>query len=322
MSRSAKREGNCLRRERESGVIRRPGPFSELSAVGPCTGVKAPSRARVDRAGEPHYYSRPITAMGALRRRTRIGGGLRALFAVCVLLAPASPAAGQVVEGVLMEDGSDRVVRFGSVALLHEDRSVAVTSQASITGRFSLEAPEPGAYYVYAIALGYRATLDGLFELGRGDTLRIQFRVPADAVPIDSLSVTVAPRRSRLDRSGFYERRRTNMGLFLTEADVLKTRAFETSDIFRKQPGAWVSPVSSSRLGFTQNRVLLRNGCVPAFFMDGNLIRRAGESGLHMDEFVRPDEIAGIEIYRGSSEIPLEYGGPTGPCGIVVIWTH
>ena len=88
------------------------------------------------------------------------------------------------------------------------------------------------------------------------------------------------------------------------------------------QPGTRVSPVASSRTGFTRYQVLLRRSCIPALYIDGTMVRRAGERGLYIDEFVRPDEILGIEVYRGSSEIPLQYGGTLGTCGVVLIWTR
>jgi hypothetical protein len=38
-----------------------------------------------------------------------------------------------------------------------------------------------------------------------------------------------------------------------------------------------------------------------------------------MEEF-RASEIAGVEIYRGAAETPLEFSGPTASCGTIVIW--
>lgn len=31
--------------------------------------------------------------------------------------------------------------------------------------------------------------------------------------------------------------------------------------------------------------------------------------------------VAGIEVYRGPSELPAEFGGSVGRCGAIVIWT-
>jgi hypothetical protein len=31
--------------------------------------------------------------------------------------------------------------------------------------------------------------------------------------------------------------------------------------------------------------------------------------------------VYGIEVYRGSGEIPAEFGGSTAGCGVIVMWT-
>ena len=139
---------------------------------------------------------------------------------------------------------------------------------------------------------------------------------------IDSLTVSVSPRSSRLDRTGFYDRLSVDVGVFVTAADIAKSGALEVSDVFRRQPGVWVSSLTTSRLGFMQNRVLLRRGCIPALYVDDAFVREATQPAPLIDEIVRPGEIAGIEIYRGPSEIPLRYGGALGSCGVIVIWTR
>jgi hypothetical protein len=50
--------------------------------------------------------------------------------------------------------------------------------------------------------------------------------------------------------------------------------------------------------------------CVPLLIVDGLQV----ETTL---DIVRPQEIRGIEIYRGS-ETPVQYNDP---CGAIVIWT-
>ena len=66
------------------------------------------------------------------------------------------------------------------------------------------------------------------------------------------------------------------------------------------------------------NAVLLR-GCEPAVFIDGVRIRGGAAT---IDELVSPLDIAGIEIYRGPADVPVEFGGPGTNCGAIVIWTR
>ena len=57
-------------------------------------------------------------------------------------------------------------------------------------GRFSISSAEPGSFTLSASALGYRDTRVGVFELGVGGELTIEFRVAADPLPIEELVVS------------------------------------------------------------------------------------------------------------------------------------
>lgn len=43
---------------------------------------------------------------------------------------------------------------------------------------------------------------------------------------------------------------------------------------------------------------------------------------LKLDELVNPTEVATVEVYPSASEMPAEFGGSTGQCGSIVIWTR
>ena len=75
---------------------------------------------------------------------------------------------------------------------------------------------------------------------------------------------------------------------------------------------------SSRRQPGSSNAVLLR-GCEPAVFIDG--VRIHGGAAA-IDELVSPIEIAAVEVYRGPSEVPVEFSGPETGCGAIVIWTN
>jgi len=56
-------------------------------------------------------------------------------------------------------------------------------------------------------------------------------------------------------------------------------------------------------------------GCYPQYFLDGR------ESTPYFARNTPPHDIQGIEIYRGGSEIPGEFGGSGSGCGVIAIWT-
>jgi len=44
-------------------------------------------------------------------------------------------------------------------------------------------------------------------------------------------------------------------------------------------------------------------------------------TGVRVDDYVLPREVAGVEIYLGAASLPAEYGGADARCGAIVIWT-
>jgi len=50
-----------------------------------------------------------------------------------------------------------------------------------------------------------------------------------------------------------------------------------------------------------------------------------GGSGRRPPDFsrdIRVSELEAIEVYRSSAEAPPEFGGTTGACGVIVLWTR
>ena len=74
--------------------------------------------------------------------------------------------------------------------------------------------------------------------------------------------------------------------------------------------------------GFDKTVLLTRGAkpCAPAIFIDGSpMIGRSGD----LDFLALPDEVSGIEIYKGPASTPPQFYLPsTATCGSIVIWTR
>ncbi|MBV9111159.1 MAG: hypothetical protein JO306_17265, partial [Gemmatimonadetes bacterium] len=74
-------------------------------------------------------------------------------------------------------------------------------------------------------------------------------------------------------------------------------------------------------LGGTTHSVALMTrkdgGCVPVLVVDGIPM-----PGTEMDLEIAPEDIEGIEVYRGPSEIPPRYIALASPCGLIVVWSR
>lgn len=138
-------------------------------------------------------------------------------------------------------------------------------------------------------------------------------------------TVTVTARLNQLNMRGFEERRRgSGTGRFLTPEDIVRRNPIVTSDLFRMVPGV---AVERSELGDTyiSMRGIFAETCRPAVYLDGHLM--SDLSADDIDGWVKPREIAGVEIYVGPA-VPPQFstgmaGSVTGEvCGSIVIWTR
>lgn len=115
----------------------------------------------------------------------RVHGGRIGLPMALVVLqaAVASAMQGQVVRGRLVEDGGNAAIAGAMMTLMDRDgRGVQGMVTRSGTGRFELQALEPGEYRVRAERIGYATTYSAFFSIGVGDTLTVQVAAPIKAI--------------------------------------------------------------------------------------------------------------------------------------------
>jgi hypothetical protein len=233
---------------------------------------------------------------------------------------------GQTIQGKLLEAGSDRPILLGRVSLLTGGGVVVDRTFTDEEGAFAVWSPEPGSFFLRAEAIGYASRVDGVFELGEWGVLTVEFRLVRNPIPLDTLTISAEPRVTKLALLGFYSRQRAGFGRFLGPEDIRKRPAFDATDYLRNIPRVRIR--HRARGG---SEVLIRGAssislggdglCRPKVVVDGNEVFRGGREAAVLDEVVTPFEISAIEVYRGPSEIPLQFGGLRSPCGLILIWT-
>lgn len=181
-------------------------------------------------------------------------------------------------------------------------------------GRFTIKKLPPGLYDVRVHYLGY-TTNPRRVELRVRHTTRAEFRLERTVLSVEDLRVDVSS--SRVDpMAGFKRRRDHGPGVFLDRGDIERKNPAHTSDLFRSMAGVSVTP---NRMGMAQVSVRrFGRRCRPTIYVDGVLT-----NAMPVD-FVMPDAIIGIEVYRGASEVPPQFNKPTRGegCGTIVIWTR
>ena len=139
-------------------------------------------------------------------------------------------------------------------------------------------------------------------------------RAVSDLETVDLLRGPVNTRV--LQRCGFYQRRETRTGAFLTGAEL--------SDLGVRQLSDAMGLVSGIRVDRTQGLARVasecRCECPLALFLDGVEARSLGSQ----IDAVPFDDVAGVEVYRGVSEVPTEFfrNRPSGDCGVVPVWSR
>lgn len=122
--------------------------------------------------------------------------------------------------------------------------------------------------------------------------------------------VTVYGKRSGVS-SGFMQRQRAGFGTFITKDIIEERKPLQTSDLLRNIPGV---TVRQDPRGFRQ-RLQMRGGCLPSVVLDGQRL----EDDADLDRFIRPAELAGVEVYTDATGAPPQF--QRNSCGAILLWT-
>ena len=183
---------------------------------------------------------------------------------------------------------------------------VVWTGVTDSVGIFESTPIRAGRYGLTVEALGYR-TADEDVDLSGSGEIEIRVEMVPEPLELEPL-VVVSRRQSRLETSGFYDRRRTGQGYSLTREEIEAHRPMWASDVFRYIPGVQLIP---SRRG---NMLRFRN-CSPDVILDGTPLTPP----VPIDEILSAEDLEAVEVFSGATA-PINLR--TSTCGAVMIWTR
>lgn len=272
--------------------------------------------------------------------RRGAGAHPRPLLAAAGLVAMLScmhgaltPAAAQAIEGTLMEVESGRPISLGLVIMMTEAGDSVTSDVTDANGRFTVEADEPGSFFLIASAFGFKETRAGVFELGADGSMEVEFRVGAQAMPIDGILVELQrpALQHQLVRNGYVRRLQRGLGKFITPFDIENAAASSTSDLFRGIPGVRVGAIGGGLMSFQGETVQFGSPagyCTPTIYLDGMRLSSSLVANNPLDHLVPLTSIDAAEVYQRPAEVPIEYGSTAmqggsggGVCGVLVLWT-
>ncbi len=187
-------------------------------------------------------------------------------------------------------------------------------------GGFRLLDIAPGAARLAVRRLGFEPlTVDIKLSPGVRDTVVITLSMVAASIEGVTVEEERATRSRRLLK-GFWDRRASGFGHFVTRDQIDQKDAHNFADLVRMTPGLSVITIGG-RQSIRFRNSGGRGDCPPQYFIDGIRLDNAGP-----DEF-QPSDLEGVELYNGIATIPPQFSprvvsfGPK-TCGAIVIWSR
>ena len=180
-------------------------------------------------------------------------------------------------------------------------------------GAFQIRYPIRAAFVVRVRKIGFLPAEIRIGESGPPDLLEVSLRPVAQRLPSVVVRADSAATSAHLRE--FDRRHRSGMGTYLTADDIKLRRAGNAVDLFRNVPG-----VNVDTRGIGQAMIRFRGqDCDPLVWVDGYML----SAGFFDPGSINPDDIVGVEMYRGVATIPPELrgAGSKGTCGVIAIWT-
>ncbi len=221
--------------------------------------------------------------------------------------AGTSPARATLTGRVVREEGGALV---GAVVRVLGSGDSAVTADS---GRFVLRGEPTGSRTLFVRAVGYQPVSVPV-ELSAREPRQVAVVIGPKTAVLQKVLVT-AELKAGYQRVGFDRRQAGGLGRYLTAEDIARRNPSEMRDLLVGMPGL---VTRSTRNGRLYTAPSLRSTCL-VYMVDGHQFREMSAGDI--DAYVRPNEIAAVEVYQ-SGEAPSEVVvGPGSRCAAVIIWT-
>lgn len=214
------------------------------------------------------------------------------------------------IAGRVVSSATDAPVAGVRVNLLSQRKSTTTDS----VGRFGFDRLKPGVYQVEALMLGF-APLTAVVQLEEGERKELEFRTDSVGQLLPTIFVDGESQPELIKVLTKFERRMAvGSGRFITREQIVQRNPMQLMDMIRFLPGV------RSKCNGSSCQLRLNHdprNCGPAVFVDGV------PTALTVLEATNPNDVHGVEIYRGPSETPPEINTEAARCGgAIAVWTR
>src|SRR6266702_6688588 len=238
---------------------------------------------------------------------------------LCLSAAPAAATPGLEQEAAAPHTDSSAIVGELAAQDTHEpirraQVSLAGTALATTTdsaGRFTLTDLDAGIFMIEIRAVGYAP---GTWRASLKPHQVLTHHFELERLPIELPEVVVKGKGPLSVRrfADFERRRQSGMGAFLTQERIERANTASLVDVLATVRGVQQVCIANQCVA---KMVRSPAGCYPQYYLDGH------ESSTYFARLTPPQDVKGVEIYRGSSETPGEFQGSNSGCGVIAIWT-
>ncbi|MDB4916537.1 MAG: hypothetical protein JWM95_4181 [Gemmatimonadetes bacterium] len=213
---------------------------------------------------------------------------------------------------------SGRVLSAGGVPVVGARVGLMGGGQAALTkpnGEFFLDSLPSGTQALVVRQFGYKPT-EVPVELSARAPQRVTVQLGVYVPELSPVEV-ISKREDGLQKVGFTGRRRGSAGGNFMDSDQIEKRhANLFTDLMRTVPGIRVQLVQNRAMLYS-TRSSSGDGCVNVY-VDGGPWQQLDAGDL--DSFVRPDEVAAVEVYQ-AGQVPPQFSSSSSSCATVVVWT-
>jgi hypothetical protein len=242
------------------------------------------------------------------------------------LVAPLSLSAQAVLTGTVRADSTGAPIP--GVEIVVEGTAFRATTGPN--GRYVIGGLAPGNRTVLFRSVGYHPVRTPVLLVQADTTFANALMVPGEVVlpPIEVRATPDAPRGIGLE--GLQERKRLGMGRFYEAEELRKSEHLGLNDLLRRKGGVliesrryegrniWVAFHPHRRDAFGVPN------CVMQIYYNGAPVGRGGNHDPRPEDLRLFDiaSLEAVEVYRSAAQVPPEYGGATGGCGVILLWSR